>query len=95
MEEGSILTREVPEPHRLLGELVERRPSTLPVRLVLEQHKGQEDPRLQDHVLLLGSHQPVGRIVHKAEDLLAGPHGDVSGIEKLKLKPASVMSLKM
>lgn len=90
MEEGSVLPGNVPEPHSLCGQLVQRHPPFLPRSLVLvvvlEQQGGQKDPRLKDHVLLLCPHQPVGRVIHKALDLLAGLPGDVSGNGKLTVK---------
>lgn len=83
VEEGSILARNVPEPHSSGGQLVQGQPRSLPRRqllvVVLEQQGGQKDPRLQDHVVLLGPQQPVGRVIYKVLDVLAGPPGDVSG----------------
>lgn len=78
VEEGAVLPGNVPQPHGLCGQLVQCHPLFLPLCLVLEQQGGQKDPRLQDHVLLLGPHQPVGRVIHKAVDVLARPPWDVS-----------------
>lgn len=85
VEEGSILPGNVPEPHGSSGQLVQTQARSLPHRqllvVVLEQQGSQKDPRLQDHVVLLGPQQPVGRVIHKVLDVLAGPPGNVSGTQ--------------
>lgn len=48
------------------------------VVVVLEQQGCQKDPWLQDHVLLLGPHQPEGSVVDEVVDFIAGPLRDVS-----------------
>lgn len=87
MEEGAVLSGYISEPDRLRGQLVQRHPPFQPSHpvpvVVLQQQGGQEDPGLEDHVLFLRPHQPVGRVIYKALDLLAGPPGDVSGKQKL------------
>ncbi len=89
MKEGAVLPGNISEPHSLRSQLVQRHALFLPRRLVLvvvlQQQGGQKDPRLQHHVLLLSPHQPEGRVIHKALDLLAGSAGDVSDNKESQL----------